>query len=136
MSIRHRVYIIDTSTGQIVYQNQVFGNNSYADKKFYNDINVKLDDEALLPITKIDYRTFLIAWHKYLNRFLDTKQYINDFKEKMEEKNDDRIIANLISYSWTYTGQLNLLFHDILKYTQDFRFDLLKSPYEIYIEIS
>lgn len=135
MSIRHNIYIRDTFEGKTVYQNQMFGNNFYADEKFYEDIGVKLDEDNLLHLTKINYRKLLIAWHKYLNRFIDKDLYLKDIRNKIEEENEDLIISNLILYSWTYTGQLNLFFQDIRKYTKDFRSDLLRYPYEIYIEI-
>lgn len=135
MSIRHNIYIRDTFEEKTVYQNQIFGNNFYADEKFYEDIGVKLDEDNLLHLTKIDYRKLLITWHKYLNRFIDKKVYLETIKNKLEEENEDLIISNLILYSWTYTGQLNLFFQDIRKYTKDFRSDLLRYPYEIYIEI-
>lgn len=135
MSIRHIIYIRDSFEGKTVYQNQIFGNNMYADEKFYEDIGVKLDEDNLLHLTKINYRTLLIAWHKYLNRFIDKDLYLKDIRNKIEEENEDLIISNLILYSWTYTGQLNLFFQDIRKYTKDFRSDLLRYPYEIYIEI-
>lgn len=135
MSIRHNIYIRDTFEGKTVYQNQMFGNNFYADEKFYKDIGVKLDEDSLLHLTKIDYRTLLIAWNKFLNRFIDKDLYLKDIRNKIEEENEDLIISNLILYSWTYTGQLNLFFQDIRKYTKDFRSDLLRYPYEIYLEI-
>lgn len=135
MSIRHNIYIKDTFEEKTVYQNQIFGNNFYADEKFYEDIGVKLDEDNLLHLTKINYRKLLIAWHKYLNRFIDKDLYLKDIRNKIEEENEDLIISNLILYSWTYTGQLNLFFQDIRKYTKDFRSDLLRYPYEIYIEI-
>lgn len=136
MSIRHNIYIRDTFEGKTVYQNQIFGNNFYADEKFYKDIGVKLDENNLLHLTKIDYRKLLIAWHKYLNRFIDKKVYLETIKSKLKEKNEDLIISNLALYSWTYTGQLNLFFQDVKKYTKDFSLDILRYPYEIYLEIS
>lgn len=136
MSIRHNIYIRDTFEGKTIYQNQIFGNNFYADEKFYEDIGVKLDENALLDLTKINYKKLLIAWHKYLNRLIDKKSYFNDIKNQLEEENEDLIISNLALYSWTYTGQLNIFFQDVEQYTKDFSLDILRYPYEIYLEIS
>lgn len=136
MSIRHNIYIRDTFEGKTVYQSQIFGNNVYADEKFYKDIGVKLDEDALLHLTKIDYRKLLIAWHKYLNRLIDKESYFDNIKNQLEEENEDLIISNLALYSWTYTGQLNLFFQDVKQYTKDFSLDILRYPYEIYLEIS
>lgn len=136
MSIRHNIYIRDTFEGKTVYQNQIFGNNFYADEKFYEDIGVKLDEDALLHLTKINYKKLLITWHKYLNRLIDKKSYFNNIKNQLEEENEDLIISNLALYSWTYTGQLNLFFQDVKQYTKDFSLDILRYPYEIYLEIS
>lgn len=59
MSQRHYIYVMNKESKKELYCSQILGNNDFFDETFYENMNIKVEDDGWFDLTKITYRDFL-----------------------------------------------------------------------------
>lgn len=98
--MRHYFQIREKDNPQkIIFERQLLGNNDWFDDKFYNNLNIKIDDakDGFLP-TSIPLLRFFSEWHDFLNRHSEMRglpQFNNPFMTNLKELNYNEYLEQL-----------------------------------------
>lgn len=86
MSTRHYIEIYKNN-GELVLSEQVLGNNDFFDEEFYDNLNIKIEDDYFDQV-EIEFTNFLKEWYEYLERHPEMKG-IPKIPEQVKERFDD-----------------------------------------------
>ena len=95
MSQRHYIEIYENDV--LIFSEQILGNNDFFDEEFYNNLNIKIEDDYFDPV-EIEFTNFLKEWHEYLERHPEMKG-IPKISEQTKERFDD---ANYKEYLYLH----------------------------------
>lgn len=85
MSQRHYIKIYKNNV--LIFSEQILGNNDFFDEEFYNNLNIKIEDDYF-DLVEIEFANFLKEWHEYLERHPEMKG-IPKIPEQVKERFDD-----------------------------------------------
>lgn len=137
MSQRHYIYVMNNSSKKELYCSQILGNNDFFDETFYENMNIKVEDDGWFDLTKITYRDFLYEWHNWLNRHPEKKGF-NQIPEHIKErfKNNTDLLKEYLVLHYATTQSYEQQIHEITKNIMNY-LDVKgkeKDSIEIYLE--
>lgn len=135
MSQRHWIQV--KRGDSIVYHRQILGNNIFADKEFYKNLNLNIDwGDMILKETEINLKTFMLEWWKYITRTFDVKFLEEDYEMFFEgDMDDDTLYSQLVFQNRSVLNQYFLVLENLVAYTQAFDNTKLDEQYKLYISV-